>query len=92
MQQSSQAPADSIILKTTSDGIPQSGSCLLNTDSDMLAAVSCALYTYATGMVEKFGLGALHSVECHLSSGAVVIHRTNDCGDLWIQEVQPLPT
>ncbi|MEW5839331.1 MAG: roadblock/LC7 domain-containing protein [Pseudomonadota bacterium] len=90
MQLHSQAHADGDILKTTSDGVPLSPACLAGVDGDILAAVGCALYTNAKSMAESFGLGNLHSVECHLSSGAVLVHRLNGCGDLWIHETQPL--
>ena len=90
MQQSSQAHSSDAVLKTTADGVPQSGAQLIDTDGDMLAAVSCALYTNAKSMAEKLGIGTLHSVECHLSSGSVIIHRVGDCGDLWSEEIPSL--
>ncbi len=90
MQPSSQDHTRHTILKATVYGVTQPGTHRLDTDGDMLAAVSCALYSNAKSMAEKFSLGALHSVECHLSSGSVIIHRMGDCGDLWIEEIPSL--
>lgn len=93
---SAQEPTALIHLRVSPDGMPQpeapSADDGLLVNNDFLAAMSCALYSNALEMAEVFSLGALHSIECHLSSGAVVIHRAAGCGDLWIHEEHPSPS
>ena len=75
-------------------GTPHSNTTLTEgesvADMDFLTAVSCALYTHAKGLVETFDLGALHSVECHLSSGVIVMNHPEECGTLYLSP-QPQP-
>lgn len=102
MQQSTQEPAQNTLRARpvflsvdTIMGMPHSHATLAEgesvADEDFLAAVSCALYAHAMSMVEALDLGTLRSIECHLSSGVIVMHQDEGGGDLLIHNQSPQP-